>query len=149
MRKLGLTLGALALCCVSQPAGAQENYTNGPIRRVLHVAITPGHGPEFWQDLRQNVKPLFDAYKAQGLIEDWFTFIKSTKEDRDDWDVGLALQFKNWAALDTFAARVDSVVIRHYGTKESRDQAAQRRSQHGTLVSSILVRYVTLKEWGK
>jgi hypothetical protein len=74
MRKLHAVLGILAFSLVGRPVAAQENYTNGPIRRVLLLAITPGHGPEFWQDVRQNIKPLYDSYKKQGLIEDWNTF---------------------------------------------------------------------------
>jgi hypothetical protein len=149
MRNIGAVLGVLVFSLVSKSVTAQENYTNGPIERVLLVAITPGHGPEFWQDIRQNIKPLYDSYKKQGMIDDWGTFLKTTKEERDDWDVGLTLLFKNWAALDAFAARVDSVVIRQFGSKETRDQLAKKRSENGTLVSSILIRHVSVKDWTK
>lgn len=149
MRKLCAVLGILAFSLVGRSLAAQENYTNGPIQRVLLLAITPGHGPEFWRDIRQNIKPLYDSYKKQGMIEDWSTFLKTSKENRDDWDVGLTLIFKNWGALDTFAARVDSVVIRQFGSKEARDQLNQKRAQNATLVSSILIRQVMVKEWSK
>ena len=149
MRRRDLVSGVAGLLLIGGSLAAQENYTNGPIERMILVAITPGHGPAFWQDIRQNIKPLYDTYKKQGLIEDWGTFLKTSKENREDWDVGLFLIYRNWAALDTFAARVDSIVIRQFGSKENRDQLATKRSENGTLVSSILVRHVAVKEWAK
>jgi hypothetical protein len=77
------------------------------------------------------------------------TFLKNSKENREDWDVGLFLVYKNWAALDTFAARVHSIVIRQFGSKENRDQLATKRFENATVVSSILVRHVAVKEWGR
>jgi hypothetical protein len=125
---------------------AQEHYTLGTISRVILVDIKPGKGTEFWTDVRQNLRPLYDEYKRQGLIQDYSVGLKSTAEGPEDWDVSLVLTFKNWAALDTFATKGDSVSMRYYGSYGKRSSAGARRSDFGTVVGSFLIRNVTLRE---
>ncbi|HEX3232756.1 MAG TPA: hypothetical protein VHR41_01070 [Gemmatimonadales bacterium] len=136
----------LLLALPMQEAHAQEHYTLGPISRITLVDIKPGKGTEFWTDLRQNLRPLYDEYKRQGLIQGYSVGLKTTAEGPQDWDVAVILTYKNWAALDTFATKGDSVSMRYYGTYGQRSQAGAKRSDFGTVVSSFLVRDVTLKE---
>lgn len=62
--------------------------------------INPGHFDAFWADMRQHLKPIYDEYKRRGIITDYSVATKSTTESADDWDVRVALFYKNWAALD-------------------------------------------------
>ena len=125
---------------------AQEHYTLGPISRIILIDIKPGMASEFWTDLRRTVRPLYDEYKKQGLIEDYAVNLKNTAEGPQDWDVALILTFRNWAALDTFATKGDSVSMRYYGSYGKRSTAGKQRAGFGTTVGSFLVRNVTLKE---
>jgi hypothetical protein len=134
------------LVTLTPAAHSQEHYTLGPVQRIILLDIKPGKGREFWTDLRQNVRPLYDEYKRQGLIQDYSVGLKSTAEGPQDWDVALILTFKNWAALDVFATKGDSVSMRYYGSYGKRSEAGARRSDSGTVISSFLVRSVTLKE---
>ncbi|HET6796974.1 MAG TPA: hypothetical protein VFH40_07425 [Gemmatimonadales bacterium] len=134
------------LVTLTPAAHSQEHYTLGPVQRIILLDIKPGKGREFWTDLRQNVRPLYDEYKRQGLIQDYSVGLKTTAEGPQDWDVALILTFKNWAALDVFATKGDSVSMRYYGSYGKRSEAGARRSDAGTVISSFLVRGVTLKE---
>jgi hypothetical protein len=146
MSRSALALLPVLLALSPQTAPAQEHYTLGPVSRIILVDIKPGKASEFWTDLRQNVRPLYDEYKRQGLIEDYSVGLKSTTEGPQDWDVSIVLTFKNFAALDTFATKGDSVSMRYYGTYGQRSQAGARRADFGTTVGSFLIRHVTLKE---
>jgi hypothetical protein len=146
MSRSALALLPFFLALSPQRAPAQEHYTLGPLSRIILVDIKPGKATEFWTDLRQNVRPLYDEYKRQGLIQDYSVRLKTTTEGPQDWDVALILTFKNWAALDTFATKGDSVSMRYYGTYGKRSEAGARRADFGTLVGSFLVRDVTLRE---
>jgi len=141
-----LTLLLALAPCASQ---AQEHYTLGPINRVFLVDIKPGKSSDFWTDLRQNLRPLYDEYKRQGLIQNYSVGVKTTAEGPDDWDAVIILTFRNWAALDTFATKGDSVSVRHFGSYGKRSDLASKRSESTNLVSNILVRDVTLKEMPK
>jgi hypothetical protein len=125
---------------------AQEHFTLGPISRIILIDIKPGRASEFWTDLRRTIRPLFDEYKKHGLIENYAVNLKSTTEGLQDWDVALILTFRNWAALDTFATKGDSVSMSYYGSYGKRSTSGRQRSDFSTTVGSFLVRNVTLKE---
>jgi hypothetical protein len=146
MSCLATTAAAALLVVLPHILPAQEHYTLGPVSRITLVDITPGKGTEFWTDLRQNVRPLYDEFKRQGLIMDYAMNVKSTAEGPNDWDVAIILTFKNWAALDTFATKGDSVSMRHYGSYGKRSAAGTRRAEFSKVVGSFLVRGITLKE---
>lgn len=149
MRSYAPVLLTLLLALVPRASHAQEHFTLGPINRIILVDIKPGKASAFWTDLRQNLRPLYDEYKRQGLIEDYSVGVKSTSEGVDDWDAVLILTFRNWAALDTFATKGDSVSMRYFGSYAKRGDSGAKRSEAGNVVSSILVRNVTLKEMPK
>jgi hypothetical protein len=146
MSRLTFVLLPLLLALPMQSAHPQQHYTLGPISRITLVDIKPGKATEFWTDLRQNLRPLFDEYKRQGLIEDYAVNLKTTAEGPQDWDVAVIFTYKNWAALDTFATKGDSVSMRYYGNYGQRSEAGAKRAEFGTVVGSFLVRNVTLKE---
>jgi len=146
MSRSALSLLAAVLAFATHPVQAQEHYTLGPISRIILIDIKPGKGSEFWTDLRQKVRPLYDEYKRQGLIQDYSVGLKTTADGPQDWDVAIVLTFKNWAALDTFATKGDSVSKSFYGSYGKRSEAGARRSDFGTVNSSFLVRDVTLRE---
>jgi hypothetical protein len=146
MPRSALALLPLVLAIIPATSHAQEHYTLGPISRIILVDIKPGKGSEFWTDLRQNLRPLYDEFKKQGLIQNYSVQLKTTAEGPQDWDVAIILGFKNWAALDTFATKGDSVSMRYYGSYGKRTESGARRSDFGTIVSSFLVRNVTPRE---
>ena len=130
-----VTLGAL-------PMLAQENFTLGPVSRVTLVRIKPGRTTEFWADVRQNLKPIYEEYKKQGIITNYQIFTKSTAENAEDWNVGIVLTYQNYAALDTLTERTDPITLKFYGSREARTAAGNRRPENGTIISSFLIRNV-------
>ena len=93
MRKLyGL---AIAVLLLAPAVMAQEHYTEGPVWRVELVRVKPTHMDEYLASLQKSSKPLLDEEKKEGLILDYKFFIKETKNDPQDWDVCLAIQYKN------------------------------------------------------
>jgi hypothetical protein len=129
----------------SAPLLAQENFTEGPITRIILLHIKPGHATDFWTDIRQNLKPVYEEYKKQGIITDYQFFTKATLENADDWNVGIGLTYKNYAALDGLAARTDPVTLKFYGSREARTAAVTKRPESATQVASFLIRNVDPK----
>jgi hypothetical protein len=146
MSRFVVALLPLVLAVGPRALQSQEHYTLGPINRVILVDIKPGKAKDFWTDLRQNLRPLYDEYKRQGLIQNYSVGIKSTTEGPEDWDAVIILTFKNWAALDTFATKGDSVSTRYFGSYDKRSESGAKRVEAATTVGSYLVRDVTLKE---
>ena len=134
----------LSLMCAAS-AVAQDQYTEGGVTRVTLVQILPGHFNAFMDDLKNNIKPVWDAEKKAGLIEDYSIFLNSTKTNPDDWDLGYTLSYKNFAALDGLAQRVLDLRMKQYGDKNKEQQVVDKRVQNVRVITSILTREITLK----
>jgi hypothetical protein len=141
----GFTSLLAATSAFAQPGS--PNSTPGAVVRVVHIQIKPGHAAAFWQDMRQNLKPIYDAYKAQGIITDWTIATKVTTDSPDDWNVSLSLVYPNYAALDNLNSRTDPITLAHYGSAEKRTAAANSRTEHATTVHSYLIRRQTVNPW--
>jgi hypothetical protein len=134
----------LSLMCVAS-AAAQDQYTEGGVTRVTLVQILPGHFNAFMDDLKNNIKPVWDAEKKAGLIVDYGVFLNSTKANPDDWDLGFTLSYKNFAALDGLAQKVLDLRMKQYGDKGKEQQVVDKRVQNIRVITSILTREITLK----
>src|SRR5271156_539933 len=112
---------AVAVVCLSflsiATAVAQDQYTEGGVTRVTLVQILPGHFNAFMEDLKTNIKPIWDAEKKAGLIESYSIFLNTTRANPDDWDIGFTLSYKNFAALDGLSQKVLDLRMKQYGDK--------------------------------
>jgi hypothetical protein len=59
--------------------------------------------------------------------------------------VALVIQYKNFAALDGLAGKVQEPTLKHYGSKETRQERVSRRVENAEVVASRLTREITLK----
>ena len=147
MRRLVLQLClAFTLMAMATPLIAQNpNYNNGPVWRVIYVHVKTGMGDQYWNDVRQNFKPLYDEFKKQGWIVDYKFYTNPQLEHPDDWDVAIAIEYKNWGTLDEMGERATAIAERHYGSRQAMADAAKRRADFSTTIRSSLAREVTLK----
>jgi hypothetical protein len=96
-------------------------------------------------DLKNNIKPIWEAQKKAGLIESYGIFLNTTKANPDDWDIGFSLGYKNFAALDGLAQKVLDLRMKQYGDKSKEQQVIDKRVQNARVVISVLTREITLK----
>ncbi len=140
---------AVAVLCLSLwsvvTVVAQDQYTEGGVTRVSLVQILPGHFNAFMDDLKTNIKPIWDAEKKAGLIEDYSIFLNTTKANPEDWDIGFAISYKNFAALDGLSQKVLDLRMKQYGDKGKEQQVIDKRVQNARTITSILTREITLK----
>ena len=143
MKKL-CALAVLAL--LTAPAlFAQEHYTEGPVWRISLVRVKPTQMDAYLTSLRQSSKPLLDEEKRQGIIMDYKIFLKETKNNPEDWDLCLAVEYKNHAAMDGLAAKGEAVRDKILGGKQPAQQVAEKRAEIRELVSSELLQEIMLK----
>ena len=124
---------------------AQEHYTEGPIWRVSLIRVKPTQMDAYLTSLRQSSKPLLEEQKRQGLIVDYKLFLKETKNNPEDWDVCLAVEYKNHAAMDGLAAKGEMVRDKILGGKAQGQQLGEKRAEIRELVSSELLQEIFLK----
>jgi hypothetical protein len=124
---------------------AQEHYTQGPVWRVSLIRVKPTAMDAYLTSLRQSSKPLLDEQKRQGIIVDYKFFLKETKHDPQDWDLCLAIEYKNHAAMDGLAAKSEAIRDKIIGGKQSAQQVADKRAEIRELVSSEVLEEILLK----
>jgi len=145
-RTMGFAVVAAGLVLMSiGVAVAQDQYTEGGVTRVTLVQILPGHFNAFMDDLKKNIQPIWDAEKANGLIDGYQIFFNQTRANPEDWDIGFALTYKNMAGLDGLGMKVLDLRMKRYGDKSKEQQVIDKRVENGQTVASYLIRNVTLK----
>ncbi len=131
----------LAAASAQQPAAAAQaavRVTTTSVSRVTLVRINTGQMPAYNRDMVENLIPIYEAYKAAGIITSYSLFNKATTEDANDWQRGVMLTYANWAALDGLGAKTDPITLKHYGSAEKRNAAGQARTTIATTISSFL-----------
>jgi hypothetical protein len=124
---------------------AQENYSEGPVWRVSLIRVKPTHLDEYLTSLRQVSKPFIDEEKRQGLIVDYKVFLKETKNNSQDWDICLAVEYKNHAALDGLDAKVEAIRDKVLGGKQQAHQLGEKREEIREIISDELLQEIVLK----
>jgi len=145
-RRLCLVVSVLCLLWLgSMPATAQDDYTETTVTRVVLLRAFPGKFDDLMNDLATNFKPVWEEEKKQNIIENYGVFYNTTKNSPNDWNIGFVLTYKNHAAFDGISAKTDPITLKHYGTKEARKAATQKRFTNAEVVSISTLQDVNLK----
>ena len=146
MRKvLWATLFVVMLLSALPSYAQSPNYDVGPVWRVTYYHLKPGQGDAFWKDFRENLKPVLDAVKKEGMLTDYKVWTNATTDHPDDWDIAVGLLFPNWAALDQVNAKAATISTKHYGSRDAMLDAAKKRNEIREVVASKLAHEVMPK----
>jgi hypothetical protein len=140
-----LCVGAAFLFLFATALFAQEHYTEGPIWRISTVRVKPGQMDAYLTGLRQSSKPFLEEEKREGLILDYKFFMKETKDNPQDWDMALAVEYKNYGAMDGLSAKVEAVRDKILGGKAQAQQIGDKRNEIREQVSSEILQEIQLK----
>jgi hypothetical protein len=124
---------------------AQEHYTEGPIWQVTLIRVKPTQMDAYLTTLRGNTKGVYEEMKKEGLILDYKVFLNTTKHDPQDWDMAIGVQYKNFAALDGLTAKGETIRDKVMGSKQAAQQLGEKRVDMREIVSTMILREVTLK----
>jgi hypothetical protein len=136
---------AVLLLLLAPALFAQEHFTEGPVWRVELIRVKPTHMDEYLTSLRQSTKPFVEEEKRQGMIVDYKVFFKETKTSPEDWDICVAIEYKNYAAMDGLAAKAEMVRDKILGGKQPAQQLGEKRAEIREIISSELLQEVFLK----
>jgi hypothetical protein len=146
MRKVLWATLLVAMSLSALPCRAQNpNYDVGQVWRVTYYRLKPGQGEAFWKDIRENLKPVYDSLKKEGMITDYKVWTNVTTDSPGDWDVAVGLMVANYAAIDQLDAKAATIIAKHYGSREAMLEAAKKRADIREVVASKLAREVMPK----
>lgn len=144
MKRFSLLAVFLILCFFGTHVQAQNKPAEGLVWRISMFKVKPGMVGEVLMNWRQNWQVINEEMKRQGVIVDYRVYASTTINGPDDWDLATAIAYKNWAALDGLGAKADAITLKHYGSREKRQQASEELDKMRQLVSSRLVEEVIL-----
>ena len=124
---------------------AQEHYTEGPVWRIQLIRVKPTQMDAYLTSLRQSTKPVIEEEKRQGMIMDYKVFLKETKNNPEDWDICVAVEYKNYAAMDGLAAKGEAIRDKIMGGKQAAQQLGEKRAEIREIISSELLQEIFLK----
>ena len=138
-----LALGLLM--CFTVSALAQEHFTEGPVWQISLIHVKPNQEDAYLTSLRERSKPLLDEQKRQGLIMDYKWFFNTTMHGPNDWNMALAVQYKNFGAMDGEAARAEAIRDKIFGSKQTALQVGEKRVEMREIVETLLLREIMLR----
>lgn len=143
MRKSNWLLALVALFTLQ--GFAQENFTEGPVWNVTTIRVKPAQFDNYLSNLRRGWKVFCDEAKREGVIMDCKAFIKQTRSSPQDWDLALAVLYKNHAQMDGQTAKFEAIRDKFLGGKQTAQQAAEKRTEIREILAIDLVQEITLK----
>ena len=126
-------------------AFAQEHYTEGPIWQVTLIRVKPTQMDAYLTTLRATTKLMYDQMKKDGTILDYKVFLNTTQHDPQDWDMAIGVQYKNFAALDGLTLKMEGLRDKVLGSKQASQQLGEKRVEMREIVTTMILREVTLK----
>jgi len=126
-------------------AFTQQKYTQGPIWRVELIRVKPGQMDNYLVFLQTVTKPLLEAQKQQHQIVDYKCLLKQTKSSPQDWDVELAVEYKDFATLDNFAERHDALREQLFKGNEKAQELIGKMQDMREILSADLLEEIDLK----
>jgi len=139
---LALLASVVAVPAVSAQAAAVADSgiaATGAVMRVSLYRYADGMQQAVQADMRTHLIPTWEAQRAAGILVNYATMTNASPSSRDDWQFGIALTYKNWAALDSIGARTGPITLKHYGSAEARTAALEARNRMRVLISSTLI----------
>ena len=143
MRKLSCVLAFAVLFTLQ--AVAQEHYSAGPVWSVTTIRVKPAHMDDYLANLQQGAKLAYEEAKREGAIMDYKVFLKQTRSSPQDWDIAIAVLYRNHAQMDGFAAKMEAVRDKILGGKQAAQQAAEKRNDIREIISTDLLQEIMLK----
>lgn len=150
VRRFVVGLALVASIVAITPASAQAPAVNdsgitatGAVMRVSLYRFAEGMQQAALADMRTHLIPIWEAQKAAGILVGYSTMANFNPSSPNDWQLGIALTYKNYAALDSVGARSGPITLKHYGTAEARTAANDARAKLRVLISSQLINVST------
>jgi hypothetical protein len=140
---LGIVLGAFFFA--AQPALAQDKpYKEGTVWGVSFIKVKPGMFDVYLRDLASQRKKLMEEAKKQGLIVSERMLVGSASS-RDDWDLMLMIEYKNWAAFDGLSDKFDALALKIVGSEEKQLQTMVKRTEVREIIGEKTLQEITFK----
>ena len=129
----------------TQASTAQDKpYREGTVWSVSFIKVKPGMLDMYLRDLAVARNNVMSEAQRQGLIVSE-KILSGDAAGRDDWDLMLMVEYKNWAALDGLQDKFDAVALKMVGSEEKRMQLGIKRNDLREILGGKTLQEITFK----
>jgi hypothetical protein len=141
--RLLLIIGFVA--ALANPVSAQDKpWKDGTVWNVTFVKTKPGMGDTYLRDLAANWKKIMDAAQKDGLIVS-YKVLDGSAANRDDWDLMLMTESKNWASFDNASEKWEALTAKVIGSEEKQQQMMIKRTDVREILGNKVLQEVVFK----
>ena len=142
-------LGAMAMLCAAMAvpvaALAQDKpYTEGSVWTVTVIRVKPGMFDVYMRDLLPLRKRVNEEAMKQGLLVSSHV-LSGNSMGRDDWDVMILDEYKNWAAFDGISAKYEAIETRVIGAEDKQIQIMTKRGDVREILGNKVMQELIVK----
>ena len=147
MKLMSTLLAGALLLLLSLPAQSVAQglpYTEGSVWSVGFVKTKPGMTNDYYRDLAANWRVMNEAAKKDGLVLS-YKILHSPSANAEDWDIMLLIEFKNMAAFDGMAEKMEALGAKLLGSEDQQRGGALKRAEIRDILGTKLAREINLK----
>jgi hypothetical protein len=147
MKLLSILFAAALLLSLSLPAQSVAQglpYTEGSVWSIGFVKTVPGMTNDYYRNLADNWLKMNEAAKKEGLVLS-YKVLYGSAANTEDWDIMLMIEYKNMAAMDGMAEKMEALSGKLLGSQDTRRVGAVKRNEIREILGGKLVREIILK----
>ncbi|HEV3239235.1 MAG TPA: hypothetical protein VG429_02440 [Casimicrobiaceae bacterium] len=123
---------------------AERPYTDGSVWTATFVRVKPGMGNTYLRDLASSWKQVMDEARKQQLIVS-YKILGGDPGNRNDWNLILLVESKNWAAFDGADDKFDALVEKLVGSETKQTEMMVKRSDVREILGSRNLQEIILR----
>jgi hypothetical protein len=143
-RALGALVGVFAFAALSGAQAADRPYTEGPVSIVSSLRTEPGQFENYMKYLASTYKPMMEDAKKAGHVLDYAVYTTMPRGPEDP-NMYLVVTYKNMAAMDGLADRMEVIQQKVFGDQAAQDAATVARGKMRTQLGMEVIRQMILK----
>ena len=147
MKLMSILFAAALLLSLSLPARSVAQglpYTEGSVWSIGFVKTVPGMTNDYYKNLADNWMKMNEAAKKEGLVLS-YKVLYGPAANTEDWDIMLMIEYKNMAAMDGMAEKMEALSGKLQGSQDTRRVGAVKRNEIREILGGKLVREIILK----
>src|SRR5438309_5771531 len=144
MKFAALCTTFLLLLAAQTGFGQEKPYKEGSVWTVTFIKVKPGMMDTYLRDLGANRKKLMEQARKDGLILSE-RLLSGDATGREDFDLILMVEFKNWAAFDGLSDKFRALAEKMVGSEGKQVQMMTKRTEVRGVLGSKTMQEIQLK----
>jgi hypothetical protein len=146
MKSFSILVAAAILTVATQVSAAADEkvYTDGPVVNVAYIKTKPGQFDAYMKYVATTYKQLMESEKKAGYVLSWSVYRAQPRSPRDP-DLILTITYKNWAALDGSADRIEATEKKVWSNQAGISKAQVDREALREVLGSEEVQQLVVK----